>query len=84
MMRVQNPQQRPRKQSVSPPLDFVCVDGRYRVGNLLGLGGSGKHNTDEVLKTLSELASECFFRERYQDRSQGRSEDRACRLAFDT
>jgi hypothetical protein len=44
-MRIQNPRQTSKKQS-SPPraptLDIVHVGGRYRVGKLLGTGGSGE------------------------------------------
>jgi hypothetical protein len=32
----------PRKQHISHQPDFVRVGGRYRVGKLLGTGGSGE------------------------------------------
>ena len=53
----------------SAPLhvDFVRVGGRYRVGKLLGSGGSGESNSDSNSIHRSELSRECLFRERYQD-----------------
>jgi hypothetical protein len=41
-----NPQQTSEKQFSTPPLGFVRVGGRYRVGKLLGTGGSGELNSD--------------------------------------
>ena len=59
----------PQKVSVKPPvqIDFVRVGGRYRVGKLLGSGGSGRSNSDSNLIQLSEFSRECLSRERYQD-----------------
>jgi len=53
------PVQRPsRKQPASQRLNFVCVGGRYRIGKLLGTGGSGKPHSDQVhLISLSFLGS---------------------------
>ena len=44
-MRSQNPRQTLKKRSSFPTLDIVRVGGRYRVGKLLGTGGSGKLET---------------------------------------
>ena len=53
---------------IPPHEDLVRVGGRYRVGNLLGFGGSGESNPDFQFDKLSELSRECLPRERYQDR----------------
>jgi hypothetical protein len=58
-----------KQQTSKSQLDFVRVAGRYRVGELLGSGGSGELNLDFSLTHFSELSSECLFRERYQDGS---------------
>ena len=54
---------------MKPPvqIDFVHVSGWYRVGKLLGSGGSGRSNSDSNLIQLSEFSRECLSRERYQD-----------------
>ena len=41
---------------------IVHVAGRYRVGELLGSGGSGKLNSDFSSRHSSELFSQCLFR----------------------
>ena len=47
-----------RKQLASHQLDFIRVDGRYRVGNMLGTGGSGEsHFNQGHLNILNSLAS---------------------------
>ena len=58
-----------QKVSAKPPVqvDFVHVSGWYRVGKLLGSGGSGRSNSDSSSSQLSELSRECLSRERYQD-----------------
>jgi hypothetical protein len=61
--------ERPVKHSVPVHVDFVCVGGRYRVGKLLGSGGSGESNSYLSSIQLSERSSECVFWERHQDRS---------------
>jgi hypothetical protein len=73
-----------QKVSVKPPVqvDFVRVGGRYRVGKLLGSGGSGRSNSNSNLIQLSELSMECLSRERYQDRGRNCFEDRVCRSRF--
>jgi hypothetical protein len=45
-MRMKNPRQTSKKKPLPLKLDFVRVDGRYRVGKLLGSGGSGEPNSD--------------------------------------
>jgi len=55
---VQRPLRASRKQTASHQLDFVRVGGRYRIGKLLGTGGSGKPHSDQVhLISLSSLGS---------------------------
>jgi hypothetical protein len=60
-----------RKASMKSPVplhvDFVRVGGRYRIGKLLGSGGSGESNPDSSSIQLFELSSERLSRERYQD-----------------
>ena len=68
-----------KQKTYKSQLGFVHVAGRYRVGELLGTGGSGELYLDFSSTHFSELSSECLFRERYQDRSQGCCKDRACR-----
>jgi hypothetical protein len=60
--------------------DFVRVDGRYRVGRLLGSGGSGAPDSLLELTYLSDFYRECLSGKRYQDRSRCCSEDRASEL----
>ena len=67
------------KCSVPLHVDFVRVGGRYRVGKLIGSGGSGEYNSESDSIQLSELSRECLFRERYPDGSWNCCEDRACR-----
>ena len=55
---IQRPFLAPGKQPVSYQPDFVRVGGRYRVGKLLGTGGSGESYSDQVrLVFLSPLGS---------------------------
>jgi len=37
-----------KKQPTPHHLDFVCVGGRYRVGKMLGTGGSGEPHLNQV------------------------------------
>ncbi|KAI9456122.1 hypothetical protein BJY52DRAFT_1188028 [Lactarius psammicola] len=53
-MRLQNPQKSSEKQSV-PQLDFVHVDGWYRIGKLLGSGGSGSVYLGRDIRTGAEI-----------------------------
>ena len=43
-MRLRNPRQTSEKRFTPTMSDIVRVGGRYRVGKLLGTGGSGKLN----------------------------------------
>jgi hypothetical protein len=45
--------------------DFVRVGGRYRVGNLLGSGGSGGYKFDSSWTHFLELSRERALREGY-------------------
>lgn len=45
-MRLRNPRQTSKKRLSLSMSDIVRVGGRYRVGKLLGTGGSGKLNSD--------------------------------------
>ena len=63
LMCTPNPQQQPLLLQPS----FMCVAGRYRVGKLLGSGGSGEPTLTRS-KKKSELSRERLSRERYQDR----------------
>lgn len=65
-MRVRNPRQT-EKQSTPSKSDIVRVDGRYRVGKLLGTGGSGELNSDLNLRHLFKLVSKCLSRKRHYD-----------------
>ena len=57
-MHAQGPSPASRKQPASHQLDFVRVDGQYRVGKLLGTGGSGESHFDQGrLIVLNSLAS---------------------------
>lgn len=47
--------------------DIVRVAGRYRVGKLLGTGGSGELNFDSNLRHFFELVRECLSRKRHYD-----------------
>jgi serine/threonine protein kinase len=48
----------PKKQLVSHQPDLICVGGQYRVGKLLGTGGSGEPHSDHIqLIFLSSLGS---------------------------
>jgi hypothetical protein len=73
---------------IQPPslqLNFVRVGGQYRVGKLLGSGGSGEPKSYSTLIHFTELSRERISRERYQDGSRSRSEDRALEpLAVET
>lgn len=69
-MKVPNPQQTSEKQLSTLPLDVVRVGGRYRVGKLLGTGGSGELNSDlsrlrKQLTNFSGLFRECLSRKRH-------------------
>ena len=48
-------------------IDLVRVDGWYRIGKLLGAGGSGMTNSGSTLTLCSELSRDGLCRERYQD-----------------
>ena len=41
-----NPKEASKKWHTALQVDFVCVGGWYRVGKLLGSGGSGEHNSN--------------------------------------
>lgn len=60
-------------------IDFVHVGGRYRVGKLLGFGGSGKPSSSSSSPLYWYLSRKCLPRERYQDMSWRCTEDRGCR-----
>ena len=47
--------------------DIVHVGGRYRVGKLLGTGGSDELNSDSKLRHFSKLVRECLSRKRHYD-----------------
>jgi hypothetical protein len=51
-MRLQNPQEASEGLHAPLQIDFVRVGGRYRVGKLLGFGGSGASNSDSGLTLL--------------------------------
>ena len=69
-----------KKQTTPCKPDFVCVGGWYRVGQLLGSGGSGVLDSNSRLTYLSDFYRECLSRKRYQDRSWCCSEGRASKL----
>ena len=72
--------QNSREPSHAPlQIDFVHVDGQYRVGKLLGSGGSGEPDSDSSSTLHWYLYMEHLRRERYQDGSWGCFEDRECR-----
>ena len=48
---------------VNEHVNFVRVGGWYRIGKLLGAGGSGMPNSDSASILRSELSRECLFRE---------------------
>ena len=43
----------------------MCVDGQYRIGKLLGAGGSGVTNSSSTPMLCSELSRDGLCRERY-------------------
>jgi hypothetical protein len=62
MAKKRNLQQNSRRKSPPLQLDFVHVGGRYRVGKLLGSGGSGKPNSDTGLRCfLSSLLGSVYL-----------------------
>ena len=64
-------------------VDLVRVDGRYRIGKLLGAGGSGMTNSGSTSTLCSELSRDGLCRERYQDGNRGCCEDRTRRQLFE-
>lgn len=57
------PQEASVNRRVNEHVNFVRVGGRYRIGKLLGAGGSGMPNSGSTLILRSELSRECLFRE---------------------
>ena len=68
-MRIQGPLPASQKRPISRQLDFVRVDGRYRVGKLLGTGGSGESHFNQVHLIFLNSISECLSGKRYYDRN---------------
>lgn len=66
-MRLRNSRQTPEKRFTPSKSDIVRVGGRYRVGKLLGTGGSGELNSDSNLRHISKLVRECLSRKRHYD-----------------
>jgi len=78
-----DPEEASEKPHTPLQIGFVHVGGRYRVGKLLGSGGSGEPNSASSSPLYWYFPRECLPRERYQDGSQGCFEDREPRpVAF--